>query len=43
MDFVVNLHLILQISGNQIDVTGCWDSFNTFIQTLSFQAFKLNK
>jgi hypothetical protein len=24
MSFVINLHLILQISGKKIDVTGCW-------------------
>jgi hypothetical protein len=27
MSFVINLHLIQQISGNKIDVTGCWWNF----------------
>jgi hypothetical protein len=27
MGFVINLHLILQISGKKIDVMGCWWNF----------------
>jgi hypothetical protein len=27
MSFVINLHLILQISGKKIDVMGCWWNF----------------